>query len=185
MAKLSAKERLRRTAYHEAGHTVVAYGMNVPFQRVTIEPGEDYYGMLVRRRVSDKIRPDVEMNLRTRNYLERSIMVSFGGIVAEELHKRKSLTIKQAGADRDFQNVISCSGYICTPGKEETAFLGWLLYRTQNVLSYPLNWKYVRVLVEALLKEKTIPARRVRTMFKETFQSEFNRDRASVRMKGG
>lgn len=79
------------TAYHESGHAVIARAFGQSVKRVSITEDESSIGRVLNapppRWVSEVlevgIQPIVD-NLRVRRWLERRIMISFAGTLAEE-----------------------------------------------------------------------------------------------------
>ena len=83
--KLAMKpEERERTAYHEAGHAVVALATEgaMPVQSATIVPHGNSLGMVM-------LRPDDDHVSVTKKQLQAMIDVSFGGFAAEEMLGRK------------------------------------------------------------------------------------------------
>src|SRR4051812_27249536 len=81
-------ERLRRVAYHEAGHALASFILGVRFRIVTIEPHEDislghvYFGAM--RLKGDQLETRV-MSPAVRDRLERRIIGCLAGREAERL----------------------------------------------------------------------------------------------------
>jgi cell division protease FtsH len=121
-------EEKRITAYHEAGHALVAYKMpNAdPLHKVTIIPRGRALGVTMQLPVDDK-------HTYSRDYLETTISVLMGGRVAEELTFNRTTT----GAGNDIERVTELARkMVCEWGmserlgpltfgkKEEQIFLG-------------------------------------------------------------
>ncbi len=79
-SRLISPEEKRITAYHEAGHAVVAFlsEHSEPIQKITIIPRNSALGYVWRVAETDRI-------LRQRSYFFDSIAIALGGRVAEEL----------------------------------------------------------------------------------------------------
>jgi ATP-dependent Zn protease len=67
----------KATAYHEAGHAVVALALGRPVNRVTIEPDQKRAGLCEFRKGT--FRPSDD-------WLEREILIALGGVAAEAPH---------------------------------------------------------------------------------------------------
>src|SRR5437868_4318539 len=65
------------TAYHEAGHAVVALALGRPIHRVSVLPDRDHLGLC--RSGKGGSRP-------SEDWLEREILIALGGIAAEARH---------------------------------------------------------------------------------------------------
>jgi cell division protease FtsH len=79
-SRLISPEEKRITAYHEAGHAVVAFlcEHSEPIQKITIIPRNSALGYVWRVAETDRV-------LRQRSYFFDSIAIALGGRVAEEL----------------------------------------------------------------------------------------------------
>lgn len=107
---------LKRTAYHEAGHAVMAYILRIGLKEVTIIPDEDYLGKFTHGR-GRNIQPEWDYDQKTRPEIERQAMVTLGGNVAEHL-----LTGKKhiAGSYEDYHKVVDLLSYLA--GAEEITY---------------------------------------------------------------
>ena len=66
--------KLRATAYHEAGHAVMALALGRPIQKVTIAPNQNYRGACQIQK--GRFKP-------TKDWLEDEMLILFAGMVAE------------------------------------------------------------------------------------------------------
>ena len=121
-----ARARRVRTAYHEAGHAIAAFELGVPFREVSIAATTDSWGHLL----STPLRlrePDVyTMSPRTRDRLERRIIVGLAGREGNRLltgrydHRGAGNDYQQAGEiARSFPLLLSSTGAL---GAAETAY---------------------------------------------------------------
>jgi len=102
-----SEEEKRQTAYHEAGHAVVAYftPASDPIHKATIIPRGRALGMVMRLPEGDRISV-------SREKLEGDIAVAMGGRVAEELvFGRDKVT---AGAASDIQQATRIARHMVT-----------------------------------------------------------------------
>src|SRR5437868_14962315 len=81
------------TAYHEAGHAVIAMALGRPVDRVTVVPDKQHAGLCAFRKTAS--RPSAD-------WLEREMLIALGGIAAEARHTGK---YSWDGAARDEQYV--------------------------------------------------------------------------------
>src|SRR5437667_288204 len=81
------------TAYHEAGHAVLALALGRPVQRVSIRPGRDHLGRCALRQ--GPFRPSAD-------HLERELLTALGGTAAGARHTGRD---DWAGAAGDWQHV--------------------------------------------------------------------------------
>jgi cell division protease FtsH len=115
-------EEKRNTAYHEAGHALVAFIMpnGDPIHKVTIIPRGRALGVTQQLPVDDR-------HTYARKYLETALAVFMGGRVAEELH----LDSRTTGAGNDFERATEMARkMVCEWGMSEA--IGPLTYGKQE-----------------------------------------------------
>ena len=124
---IHSEEEKRMTAYHEAGHALVAAMMKYsdPLHKVTIIPRGMALGVTMQLPIDDK-------HTYSRDYLETRIAIMMGGRVAEELFLHQMTT----GAGNDIEQAtelarkmvcewgMSSLGPLTFGKKEEQIFLG-------------------------------------------------------------
>src|ERR1017187_4742631 len=103
LSPVTKTRECRVTAYHEAGHAVIAARMGIPFRRVTIQPNAVYAGhvTLCRKDPPEQVNPwnpDWDAR-RARQYWKRHICGLLAGALAETLHTR--VWQQQPVADED------------------------------------------------------------------------------------
>jgi len=123
-----SEEEKRATAYHEAGHALVAYLLPKadPLHKVTIIPRGQALGVTMQL-------PEDDKHTYSRDYLADTLSVLMGGRVAEELHLKQMTT----GAGNDLERITDMARrMVCEWGmsdklgpltfgkKEEQIFLG-------------------------------------------------------------
>ena len=165
-SKSSKQKRFEKPAYHEAGHVVAAYCVRRGFSYVSIEPGEDSLGHVVYQKFRDSFHPDYDEKIKIRPLLEKVIIIGLAGYVAEKI-----FTGKRA-ADDDFQIAFENACIITGSAEEASAFLKWLLIRTENMVRLPHNWAAVQALAEELLKVKKIGYHRARKIIREALRKK-------------
>jgi cell division protease FtsH len=130
-----SEEEKRNTAYHEAGHTIVALKVPHadPIHKVTIIPRGMALG------VTQQL-PESDRYMHTREYLESQIAIMMGGRVAEEIFLGSMTT----GASNDLERATEIARkMVCEFGmsrlgpltfgrSDEAIFLGKELVRHQN-----------------------------------------------------
>ena len=143
-------EGLRSTAYHEAGHAVMAFLTRRPFIKVTIIPDED--GSTGSVRYSEKYLTDLDLmtfdpwSCRTRSKIEKEVMVSYAGQIAEEefAGKLEHLVYQD---DVDIAKLVQ---KMVGTEEEAQAYQNWLYLRSKNVICHKHNWPLVEALAEEL-----------------------------------
>lgn len=129
----------RRTAYHEAGHWVVAVMLGVAVDTVTIEPGpeDDWIGKV-----------DLSGGVTTHQTL--FVITVAGGLAELEMLRRtgRSPTIEDlAGAQSDIRELTD------TIGHPDNVPLDWWELAGETVHA---NWDWIDRLALALLERRTL-----------------------------
>ena len=146
-----------KTAYHEAGHAVMARELRIRILRVTIVPAEDYDGLMVPGTQGRGFRPDIDVTTRTAERVEREIMVRFAGPWAASLYSGKKPRLEGP----DFETSADLALYVASSEEGTNAYLEWLWIRTRDFLKHrPFVWSAVEALAKALLEQGTIGGRK-------------------------
>jgi ATP-dependent Zn protease len=166
-----------QTAYHEAGHAVVAWAVRRPFKRVTIVAAEDYLGMLLQERFSQTMAETIEFGTLTARYRERveaGMMTALGGGVA---------ATKFCGGDekrgwRGTEQDIGIAGDYAMKGtggeNEVQPYMDWLLARTENLVNMNHIWVAVEAVAKALIEKQTLNQRQVRDIILDAQFARFH-----------
>jgi hypothetical protein len=168
-----AKRRLRRnesTAYHEAGHAVVAINQRVAIHHASIVPGVGSLGHCKFADWSPQFAPDIEVTLGVRDQLERSILVAFAG---GEAHFKLTGRRDRVGTESDRLAAIEYGGYVASGPEELSPYLTRLQFRTAQIISVPIVWKQIEAIANALLDSRDLSGRRVRQIARDSFQAQF------------
>lgn len=158
------RKKLECTAYHEAGHAIVAFVTHRRFKYVTIVPklqgnmlGHIMYGSL-----GKEFMPDLGIGHNLRYKVEREVILNFAGHAAESMFTGKRRT---PGAGADFDSAATIAACV-TGGFEETeAYINWLMARARGIVRH--YWGCVEALAEALMKQHTISYRETCTIIRE------------------
>lgn len=168
----------RRVAYHEAGHAVACYLLHKPFHYVTIQ-GEDLEGTLGHVMPWDapaSIRPDITMTARIRDWIERDVMVSFAGQVADEMAGYSPLDPNYYGQRGDNASVIDRASYVAQGDEQLEHYLAWLLARTKDMLALPWHWAAVEAVADALQERRRLSGREARRITREAIHAFFEKN---------
>jgi ATP-dependent Zn protease len=140
------------TAYHEAGHAVVALALGRPVHGVSILANRDRLGQCEFRK--GVYRP-------SEDWVEREILIALGGIAAEAIH---SGAYGWAEADRDLRYVRDLTEQ--RAGRRQAERLERrLLAKTEHLLAKPAHWRAVESIAAELLRRGEISGRAVRDLF--------------------
>jgi hypothetical protein len=148
--------QLERTAYHEAGHVVAHFVVDVGFRYVTITPSGDALGHVKTYLYGKKFREDIEngsYTLRESNRVGKDIVIYFAG---NEADKKFCGRYNHQGSSADFHDLVGLAMRIAGEGKALEAYLKWLRLRAQDLISRADNWLAVQRVAESLLEKKKL-----------------------------
>jgi ATP-dependent Zn protease len=140
------------TAYHEAGHAVLALALGRPVQRVSALPNRERLGQCDFRK--GVVRP-------SEDWLEREILIALGGVAAEARHTG---TYAWDMADRDLQYVRDLA--VRRAGERQAERLERrLLAKAEHLLAKDGYWRAVELIAAELLRRGSISGRAARHLF--------------------
>ncbi len=140
------------TAYHEAGHAVVALALDRPVHRVSVLPGRDLLG---------KCEFGKGVARPSDDWLEREILIALAGMAAEARHTGK---YDRLAAGRDLRLVRKLA--VQRAGERQFERLERrMLAKTESILAEDAHWHAVELIAAELLKLGTISGRAARHLF--------------------
>jgi hypothetical protein len=140
------------TAYHEAGHAVVALALDRPVHRVSVVPGRELVG---------KCEFGKGVSRPSDDWLEREILISLAGMAAEAQHGG---TYDRVAAGRDLRLARRLA--VQRAGQRQADRLERrLLAKTENLLADEGHWRAVELIAAELMKLGTISGRAARHLF--------------------
>lgn len=142
--------RNQASAYHEAGHAVVAVLLARSVQSVKLHPGTHCGKCAGRVRCTNHPRLTLRgasNPARIRQYIEREIIIAWAGLAAESLHRGRK-TLDGAGDDAE---MITALLRRLEPDAERRTALGRNLFE-QTVRLLKRRWSAVRRVAEALVQ---------------------------------
>ena len=142
------------TAYHEAGHAVVALALDRPVHKVSVLPGRDLLGQC--QFGKGVFRP-------TDDWLEREVLIALAGMAAEARHTGGYC---RDGAARDLRYARRLALQRATP-KTLDRFERRMLAKVENLLADEGHWRAVELIAAELMKQGTISGRAARHLFEQ------------------
>jgi ATP-dependent Zn protease len=140
------------TAYHEAGHAVMALILDRPVERVSVRPDDEklgvcHFGKSVYRPSED--------------WLEREILIALGGIAAEARFTGNH-DWQAAGKDQRYVERLA----VQRAGERRAERLQRrLLARAEHFIGQEDHWRAVELIAAELLKHGVISGRTARHLF--------------------
>jgi ATP-dependent Zn protease len=140
------------TAYHEAGHAVVALALERPIHKVSVLPGKDLLGQCQFGKGVSRPSDD---------WLEREMLIALAGLAAEARHTGE---YDRLAAGRDLRLVRKLA--VQRAGERQADRLERrMLAKTENILADDGNWRAVEAIAAELMKLGTISGRAARHLF--------------------
>jgi hypothetical protein len=160
------------TAYHEAGHAVVAFDQGIRVFGISLVPGQGKMGHARVDTLSlDRRFPTFRSNKGARNRftLERHVMVLLGGSAAaarldpEQGPDKRDCQLK--GSDR--RRALDLLEEFTESREEAEKYCDWLQVRTKGIVSSPRRWFQIVGLAGALMKHGRLGTRRVAEILRD------------------
>ena len=152
------------TAYHEAGHAVMALTLGRPVQRVSIQPNQLRLGQCELKKGT--FRPAADA-------VEREILILLAGLAAEARH------LGQYGwgaASQDLRAVRSLTQLRAASERQVERLERRMLDKAEHILNRPAVWLAVTHIAAELLRCTTISGRAARHLFDQAAtQADRNR----------
>lgn len=148
------------TAYHEAGHAVMALALGRPVDCVSIRPTTEQLGVCHFRK--PVFRP-------SEDWLEREILIALAGLAAEARHTG-TYAWEEAGRDRRY--VADLTLQRAGNAKQAARLERRLLSKTEHLLNDASNWRAVQRLAAELLRLGEISGRAARHLYEECQRDE-------------
>ncbi|MEX1097488.1 MAG: hypothetical protein WED34_15690 [Planctomycetales bacterium] len=141
------------TAYHEAGHAVMALALGRPVHRVSVLPNHLHLGHCDFSKGA--FRP-------TKDELERETLILLAGLAAEA---RRMGRYAWEAAEHDLRCVRSLTRTRAADERQAERLERRLLDKTEHLLNQPGAWTATERIAEELLRKTTISGRAARHLF--------------------
>ena len=155
------QKRLEATAYHEAGHAVMAHTLGVRMHGASIIADGDVLGHVRFKKPRWLIFEELsgEATPRAQNWIERNIQVAYAGQLTEKMYMGRS---NQGGARADDEGMADLALCACGSAEEARAFLQWLELRAAAPLGTPRFKVAVEAVARELLARKKLTGREIK-----------------------
>lgn len=147
---MAEKDPRDLTAFHEAGHAVMALLMGRSIQKVSIIPSENRLGAVTIQKGRSK---------QVQDKLEAEMLILLAGMAAEG---RRSGHYNLQGAAQDLRNVEKLALMRAGNANQATKLIRKTLDKTQHLLSDPGTWTAVKAIAKELLEHESISGRAAR-----------------------
>lgn len=153
--KLKATSRLEKTAYHEAGHAIVAHFNYLHFKHVSIKKNSESLGHVSFIKPADSFFGKMEMAARSsltpylHDRVQKHIMVCLAGNLAVKIATGRRDFI---GASFDHREAIELTERLGYGGHILPAYIRFLRLLTEAMLQR--RWKFVEAVKTALIEKR-------------------------------
>lgn len=141
------------TAYHEAGHAVMALLMGRSVKKVSIVPSQNRLGACTIQKGRVK---------QVQDKLEAEMLILLAGMAAEG---RKSGQYNLQGAAQDLRGVEKLAMARSGNNRQAQKLIHRMLDKTQHLLGEKSTWKAVKVIAAELLEGESISGRAAKHHF--------------------
>jgi hypothetical protein len=143
------------TAYHEAGHAVIALALGRNVQRISILPNRLRLGECELKKGRAKPAHDP---------LEVDILILLGGVAAEARYTGK---YEWAGGQQDLRAVRARTSQRASGEKQVARLERRLLDKVEHLLADPALWRATELIAAELFRCTTISGRAARHLFEQ------------------
>lgn len=155
----SPPPELVATAYHEAGHAVVALALGRPVHRVSVRAVENRLGQCEFKK--GRSQP-------TDDWLEDEILISLAGMAAEA---RATGVYERGGAARDLRFARSLMLQRASE-RSLDRYERRMLAKVENLLGDDGHWRAVEAIATELLAKETISGRQAAYLYEQSLPGE-------------
>lgn len=158
-----AVDKAFATAFHEAGHAVMALSFGCPIKKVTIVPGRSWLGQ--HRLGVCELQKGRSANAK--NQLDDEIVILFAGMVAEAQFTGRYC---EAGAAEDLSTIRRLLCRRVSSEKQHERLKRRLLARTEHLLGDQGTALAVEMVAKELMQKQTISGRAVRHFYQQAIR---------------
>jgi hypothetical protein len=168
--QLSRSSSLVSTAYHEAGHAVMAYFEDIRNKGASIEPEGDATGICRLKNILFNINPKKDGTLRMRDKIERLARVKLAGPIAQRLFSPAHYRHFHGQEDR--QGAIDLLSYLADSKEELEAYLKLLHIQVITKIESPVVWKAIKTVANHLLKTTSLSGRELKKVIVQSIHGK-------------
>jgi hypothetical protein len=140
------------TAYHEAGHAVIAYVLGYRPQCVTIVPTVDTTGHIIHPNPLDGIQLNHGSLDEARLRIESLITICFAGPIAQKRYNPRSW--RRTHGQWDYEKIAELGLRVCDSTEQASAFIRWREIVACDMVR--ANWPRIQLVAGQLLERENL-----------------------------
>lgn len=148
------------TAYHEAGHAVIALALDRPVVKVSIEPDRERLGICAFGKAVLRSSQD---------WLEREVLIALAGMAAEAAHTGR---YDRDAAGRDLIYARGLALERAGNPRQAERLERRLLSKVEHLLQQTSHHRAVVLIAAALLEHRVISGRQARHLFEQAVRED-------------
>lgn len=156
------------TAYHEAGHAIVAWGVGARLHRATIDPGADYLGKVMHARTL-KAGTWYANDDRAQLLIAREIKICFAGALA--VKRAFPGSCWRSGAEGDYHHAADLILHVYMDQRDQFLWSSLLARATERLLER--YWYAVEAVAAALSTRRTLSGPQIKCIIIDAGNASF------------
>jgi hypothetical protein len=152
---------LERTAYHEAGHALLAFRFHIPIKEISIIEKGDSLGHVS----STHLPQSLILGTYSNNIIEKYIMWCFSGLAAESIVTGKK---NYVGASLDSESATELIIRNVGSSEQATQYSEEMWKKTISWMKLPTNLNYLHLIAAILLQKKKLTKKDLKNIFKKS-----------------
>jgi hypothetical protein len=145
-----SKSQIEATAYHEAGHAVIAYLLGYKPQSATIVPTVDAAGYVIHANPLHGFQLDIDGSDEARLRVESAITICFAGPIAQKRYSPRSW--RRVHGQWDYDTIAELGLRVCGSGEQAAAFIRWRELVTLDLVK--AHWLRIQQVAGQLLERE-------------------------------
>jgi hypothetical protein len=173
-------EALKATAYHEAGHAVMAWIQKVRLKGASIIADKDSAGHCLHEKLLKIREGGLLLTPRGRDCGEKHILICLAGGVAQTQFNPQGTRRSHMQADWDEAAAVALvlnNG----DGKGTGIYLEWLVHRAKNLIALRQNWLLVEAVAPELFCKTKLTGREVEALIRQSYDDQLLRQKKQVK----
>jgi hypothetical protein len=160
-----------RTAFHEAGHIIAHYILDVPIVGASIVEEGESLGRVTREKISKKMKEDLGgiYSYEAERFMRNEIVILYAGNEAEKHYCGK---YDDVGASGDYETISDWAIRLYTKEKLAHSYTEFLRLLAKNMIMYnPVSKKLLPVIAKELVDNKQLSGKEITGLIDKFLES--------------